>query len=82
MKTSKPENGVHITATSDKGVEIEGRLEGQSPIRAIVKLGEEPTFEILSVRALSLRQASKFARLLEEVITAAELAQNRLQSRK
>lgn len=75
MNTKKPENGIYLTTLNDNVVEIEGRLDVYSPIRAIVERDKEPLWEVITVRAIPWDKVEIFQELLQGVVDAVGTAQ-------
>lgn len=74
----KPDDGVWIDTRSNTEVEIEGRMKGRGPIRAIVMHGHPVVAEVITVEMLNLDGLKRLHQLLAGVIEAIEIAQREM----
>ena len=75
----KPDDGVWIETVSDIRIEIEGRLNGRSPIRAIVEYDQPVCAQVVSVSMLDLPALRNLNTLISGVIDAVTVAQREME---
>ena len=75
----KVENGIHVQPVSETRVDIEGRLDGYSPVRVIVEYQREPIFQVVSVPHLNLEKARLLAELLDRAVDAVQMTQREME---
>lgn len=78
MGSVKPNDGIWINTISETRVEIEGRVNRQSLIRAMVVRGHPVIAEVVTIEALDLNRMKQLHEVLAGVIKAVEVAQREM----
>lgn len=74
----KIDNGIHVETVGLKRVEIEGRLDGRSPVRVILEYQQEAIIQVVSVPMLNFKKYRQLINIMNGVFDSIELAQREL----